>query len=551
MNTIFHIFARRTRMRWAVVLIVCAMALGARFMTIARAHNVARDSAVYLYMGKHLTDQPWRQIVGKYDYHPMYPAIVAFWAHITQATWPDGWVTLAQVVSACMSMVGLVSLYYIANRIFGRHVALWTLMIAGLSRPLTGLASDALSDWTALSFSLLAIACAMACAKRLINASWAALPLAGVCAIATAGGYLTRPEHLLAGAIAMTLILIQDTSTKEGLTMKAGALVIFLTITSACIAPYIDAIGTLSQKKSLDDFVLADTPAPLTNDMPLVTTTAGQTPGAQIEGARFGRVIWRLLDRSLDGIGIPASLFMITSWGIWLALGLGAKKLKRFCPRPRRQGLVVMIMATAVMVPVLAALENKLGPGYVSSRHSLMAMLLLMPCAGAGLEMLVRLAGRLGAGNYLRQVAKTRLGALVVISIAMFVGGVPCLHRGRDSYRHVGKMLRGQGAILCDDARIALYASAPAEQFIRNSPIWWRLNPQDMSSDQALLGRIRGTNSKTFAVVAFSQELLRHLPEDPVNVPLLAGLEPIDLPNFRTRVYAYKAPDGTQQPAPD
>lgn len=503
---------------------VFVLVIAARAATIARAHNVARDGVIHLYMARQLTEAPWRSVVTQYDYHPMYPALCAAVAKATGAGWPDGWVTVAQAVSAGMSVLGLLCLHYIARRVFNRRIALWTVIIAGLSRPLTGLSADALSDWPALTFGLATVAAAIACARRIRANSVMAVPLAAVAAIAAAGGYLTRPEQLLSAMTAAAIMLFHKGPRQSRLGLKTVCLLVLGGLTLLCVSPYAWAIGGLSQKKNLDDFEFAI-------GMPMAAVNMGEV----------ARISWRILDRGLDAIGIPAAIFVLLAMGLALARRRFPKEWPRLIPSPSREGVLMMAIPAVVMLPILAAMEMGMGRGYLSSRHTLVVLMFMMPLAGAGAEAGLMLLGR---------VLKHRPGssflslwAAAVVALAMFPAAIPCLHRGRDTYRQAGRSIRGEGAVLCDDARIALFASAPVEQFVRHSPLRWKLEPADLSSPDALLKRL----GAGFRCIAITKEMQRHAGEDCLNVPLMAGLTPVDLPNSKAPVFAYVPPRGPRR----
>ncbi|HHH76679.1 MAG TPA: hypothetical protein ENL03_06615, partial [Phycisphaerae bacterium] len=125
---------------------VLAVVAATRITGIARADNIARDGTIYLTMAQEMFVAKPVETFNSYDYHPGYSIVIAGLARITGASWPDGWILVAQCISASMSILTLLGVYYITKTLFSQKTALLSVMVFGLSMEFTKISCDVLSD---------------------------------------------------------------------------------------------------------------------------------------------------------------------------------------------------------------------------------------------------------------------------------------------------------------------------------------------------------------------------------------------------------------------
>ncbi|MCK4276955.1 MAG: hypothetical protein KAX78_10605, partial [Phycisphaerae bacterium] len=464
------------------VLAVLLIALGVRIYTIQHTENIARDGTVYLHMARQLAHQPLVKVLRSYHYHPGYPGVVAGAATILKANWPDGWVAVGQWVSLVSGMVALTCLYLISRAAMGHRCALIALLLFALGGPFVRISCDVISDTQAVAFALLAVTAGLGARKLLSAESVWTIPAAGAAGLCAALGYLTRPEHLLAAAIAAALLIGVGALTRRGRIIQlaaAGALGVWAL---AIVLPYAIAIGDLTQKKSLSDFVTAG------GGSWFLATLCG--PAGLTEALR------RVTDRTREAMGTVVFVMGAVCWVTWL----GKYVLRLRLPpaviiKPTRGGAVAMFAATAVMFPLLVILEFNLGDDesrYISTRHALMHAMLLAPAAGAGVMILAEWTVIIGRRLKLKARPRLSLAVWVLIAASGVLGTSRCvLHKGKGAYRQAGKQLRerfGPGHyILGPDSRFAFFAGAPGEQFAPAAVMPPSLRVQDTACAENLL----------------------------------------------------------------
>jgi len=491
------------------LLVALVLALLVRVIVIERAENIAQDGAVYLQMARAFTESPSAQVFRDYQYHPAYPAVVAAVARLVGADFPGGFIAVGHYVSVVAGMVALVGLYFIARMTFDRRIALIAVALMGVSPAFTRHSSDVLSDALAVAMAMLAVASGLF-ARRLLTAGSAwSVALAGGAGLAGGLGYLARPEELLTAFIALCLLVIRPRSGRGAalMVLSAAALVI---MTLACVLPYASVIGSLTQKKSLDDFMLSEGRFPLAmGQLSVATPWLAKT---------FFAVV-----RSLDKARVAMGTTVCALAGICFLTWIGRYVLRVRLPRsviikPTGAGAFAMFSATVVMVPIVSALEFQHGPAYVSNRHMLMAAMLLSPAAGAGVvilaEWMLVIAGALG----IRKIPSLALGLCLLFVLGPMAAftGRRVMHKGKGAYREAGLFIHrryGPGELmLAPEGTVALYAGAPAEQSIVDSKVHLGLHPRNLWSMAHLRRCLRRSRPRTYAFLVVSNGMVDFKP---------------------------------------
>jgi hypothetical protein len=408
-------------------------------------------------------------------------------------------------VSVAFGVLALVCVYAVARAAFGHAVALLALLAVAMTPSLTELSCDPLSDAPGVALALASVAIGLQAARQMRRARWRAVPLAAAAGLLAGLGYLMRPEELLAGGIVLLLILPVGRVAKGGRAVAAASLAALLVLLTACVVPYAAAVGGLTQKKALSDFVGA---APGLDGLLATASTAPGTLGA----------FWSVLDRGRAAMGTGVFVLTTVCWLTWMVHYLLRVRLpEAVLLRPRRDVAVAMAAAALVMLPLLTALELQRATDgrYVSSRHLMLPAMLLAPAAGAGVVVLVAwvivLMRRLGRRE--RPGLATGLVLLGVFA-GLSVRALPTLHEGKAPLRAAGLAVSGTfgepARGLVGQFRIALYAGSPPGQFRRDRAGRFRLRPQDIRSARALLRRAQ--HAGRISYVAIDRPLLSRSP---------------------------------------
>ncbi len=477
-----------------------ALALLVRGVAVARAQNIARDGVRYLRMARYLAGAPTGEVLRAFDFPPGYPAAIAAAAKLLGLAWPVGWVAAGRWLAVAASLAALAAVYVIAAATFDRTVALISTTVLGLAPVLTATSADVLSDLPAGAPALWAVALALHAGRQVRAARWSAAVLAAAAGLAAGLGYLCRPEALATVPVGLLMLAMPRGLSRRGRVIQVVAVLGLLAAVAACTLPYASAVGGLTKKKSLEDFVGGGSPVVL----------------AVAEGG-----VLRLLDslrKALDRWRAIGGSWAAALTAIWWATWIGRYVLRLRLPpsvmvRPRADGVVAMFGVTCLLLPAVVALEFHRGPGYIDNRHMLMPALLMAVAAGAGLKTLVAWAMRLRRFRTRprAEAALTAVGFVAVLG-AMLLFAFPVVHRGKGVYRQAGRRIAeaGGGRVLAPEPTVPLYAAAPDDQFDPASPTWHRIEPADVASLSGLLGRVfdpRGRARVDF--VAISSVLLR------------------------------------------
>ncbi len=477
---------------------------GARLYVAAHAETLARDGTVYLLMAREFQSAPAGEVARSFAYHPGYSAVVSVLASWLHPAWPDGWIALARGVSIVAGLVALAALYAIARSVFDRRVALLTVWLAALAETFTEISADVVSDAPAVAMTLVAIALALAARRALSAGRPRGLLWAVASGLVGGAGYLFRPEELLAAVVSAGIVLWPGGARAGTRRLRLAAAGGLVAATLLCAIPYAAAVGGLTQKKTLGDFVSAGGS----------TLLADSTLSEEAIGA-----VRRAFDRGRQAMGLVVAPLAAVFWVTWLLKGIFRVPFPRgLLIRPRPAGLWAMFAPLAFLAPLLVAMEVRLGPGYLSSRHLLMPALLLAPCAGAGLMILVQdtllLTGWLGWARRERAFVLLWTGAMVAVSVFR---ALPALHEGKGGYRAAGEAIAarlGPGQrVLSPNGWAPFFAGAPADGVMRLSPHPFELRAEDLASPDALWRRMGGEGVLTYPAVAVNAGALDDAPD--------------------------------------
>jgi len=433
-----------------LLLIVC-VCLAIRAWVIAHTDVIARDGTVYVKMAREWSAAP-SGVIRSYDYHVGYP-VALLGVHRLLAPLGLGedlrsWELAGQTVSLLAAAAATVALWLLAGMTFGWRLAWVTALVFSLGRKWVDLGADVLSDSLAVAFQMWAIVLALATLARLEKRSPWALPLAAATGICAGLGYLVRPEALLAVGLAAVLWIAYQSRRRSTWRLTGGAVVLAVVAALLCVLPYALAIGGLTKKKRLSDFVQGSVPSV----WPLAQIGGGDTILAPVQA------LVACLTEAMHPILFLLMLLWLGAWIVRRATSWNPDG--RVLPLPQARGAFMMVAAAAVELPLLGALQVHVH--YLSDRHLLFLAMLLAPLAGAGLIFVAQAVGSLAPRS--QGIPRTLLLALVpaAVAVGMLAHALRPLHDGKGRYRQVGEklhaVLRADDYILTDTSWILHYS---------------------------------------------------------------------------------------------
>ncbi len=489
---------RRTTFRLPTLAVAITIAIIVRMEVSKNAEAIAPDGTIHLSMARELAGLSPMDAMRSYQYHPGYPAVLGAVAELTGAKWPDGWIAVARGVSIVMSLIALAALYYVALKIFNRSAALITVVLFGIAREFTSVSCDCLSDAQAIACALLTVAFSLYARENLSSRNTRAILAAAAAGLAAGLGYLTRPEILLCGAIAIIVLLCPKREAPRDRKIRFAAVAALVIVLLACVLPYAIHVGGLTQKKSIGDIVRMGAAAPL---------AAASLPADALNS------MIRAWDRGRAALSTGMSILAC----VWFATFVGRFVLRINLPpsvlvMPTRPGWFILFVPVTVMVILMTTMGLRLGSHYASSRHMLMPAALGAPAAGAGLLILVEWTLLLADKLRLRRLPALATACwLAMFAVLMGARALPVLHEGKAFYRRAGETIARQlgpgRLVLAYDGRIPFFASSPAEQFHAASKVTYQIYRRNVQSPKDLLNLVDGAE-KPYDVVAIDTRLI-------------------------------------------
>ncbi|HUY34850.1 MAG TPA: glycosyltransferase family 39 protein [Pirellulales bacterium] len=382
------------------------LALAFQALIALRSPIIAKDGIAFIRAAKEVRTD-FIAACRSEDQHPGYPALLLAGSRLARL-WPDldefdVWIVGGRLAAGLCGVLAIVFLWLFARRLYDRQIADIAALLAAVWPLLRHNASDVLSDTPHLMFYLAAVW--LSC-EGLVRGRARWLAAAGV-----AGGlaFWVRPEGLLVPLVALVVMATarwrrQPRATPAGMTALALA-------TLVVALPYVLSAGKFSSKKSFFNRLTAATEAsaaipttdqPTSPTAPLVGTVAAPSPAPAMP-----LWAWKLPEAGLlaepgPGATLPDErtrppstigvlLFALVELGQEMAQGfyyllLIPLAVGRFAPGRRPWQAAPGRMATAVLcahAALLLALYHV--AGYISHRHVIPLVALLLPMTGVGL----------------------------------------------------------------------------------------------------------------------------------------------------------------------
>lgn len=419
----------------AAAMLLCALC---QLYIVSHSPIIAKDGIGFIHIAKCLTTDPVTAM-RTHDQHPGYPAMILacerVYHWLTAEDDFQSFVAASRIASSICGLGTILFLWLFARRLYNEPIANLTVLLAA-AWPLFRLnAADSLSDTPHLMFYLASawLACEGLCRCR---SGWFA-----AAGIASGLAFWVRPEGLAVAAAAALALVGQFCGTwfrqrrravalphvalshNEDLpqptwTFTLLALCTLLAATSLTIAPYLVMAGKLTSKK-----LPFANGSPSAHEVAIATAqpTAGLLsepgPGGQLPG-EFRRPAKLPAALALGVVELFRELAKGFYYLALIPLGVGTFLPGRPVPAPRGALLHILLMnahATLLMLLFLTA-------GYMSHRHLMPLVALMLPTTAAGALMLTGYASR-----WLPSLARPSRAAAVIVTV-FYLGLLPkCL----------------------------------------------------------------------------------------------------------------------------
>jgi len=444
--------------RWIAPVAVLAVCALIRLWLIQHTEVIAKDGTDYVRMARAWRSDPMRVVRG-FRRHAGYPAVVSTVHRVyaplrgAEAASPASWERAAQITSLLAAVGATAALWAFARSVFTPQIAWIAALLFTVTRKWAGIGADALSDALYVCLGLWALVLAMGALERIQRRSRLAL-LGGLGAGLCAGGaYLVRPEGLLVAIPAAALFPAYWLYRRKGGRLALGCAAVTIAAALAAASPYMIAIGGITRKKDLSDFIrIAGGAGPMFAAVDLSGLAAG---------------VHRLGSELVEALHVAPAILV----GACLATWVGVRILRLGLPAavrifPRRAGAFLIVGVAAIFGPLLIAQYTR--HGFLSHRYLFLLAALLAGPAGAGLLILIEWC-RIGAARLGWAPDRFRiLPALAAIAVAagLTAHALRPLHEGKAYHRQAGEFLAQRAAakadrLVTDSQWVLHYAQLP------------------------------------------------------------------------------------------
>jgi hypothetical protein len=437
-------------MKWRAFIFVLAFCVFVSAWLVGHTAAISRDGPEYIDMARQWGASP-RAVVRNYDYAVGYPAAIAgvHWA-LKHLGWVGGtleWDVSGQVLSLVGNVAAMAALWLIAEMAFDWRVALTTTLLLEAGRHWALLGADVMSDALAIALEMWAVVFSLWTLRRLRDRSTWAVGLGALTGLCAGVGYLVRPESLAMLILACGLWLIVRFLERLDWGRTVSAMAAAIVVTAGCAAPYMMAIGAITKKKRLGEIVLARAMR-----LPLATIEL------KVQGYSPPWALVTQLGEAMHWVVFGFACAWVIAWvgsRLWWN-----RKLSGVLPAPKRDSVIVMIGAAALLSPMLMGLYEF--AGYLDYRHVMVLAMLLSPLAGAGGVFVADFLETRVARRQSRWGAGVRAAALAVVCALMLVTALRPLHEDNYGERvaamQIAPQLRADDYVLTNSSLFLHYS---------------------------------------------------------------------------------------------
>jgi 4-amino-4-deoxy-L-arabinose transferase-like glycosyltransferase len=403
---------------------------------------VSRDTVVFVDYAKAFATGPLTALAER-DQHPLFPALVLLTQNLRQTVFkvsssPEAWAMSAQIVACVGGLFCVVILYGLVKWLWGERAGLWAALWMAMVPEACHLSSDGLSDMPHLAFYLLALSLALRgfllpCKKSLV----AAAMVSGV-------AYLMRPEggELFVLVIAGLCRYPRAFPIRQRLFLGAAACGAFLLMAG----PYMAVTGQLVQKKSLLDMFQLERESGLPATFAWIDAPMLAADGKALS---LPRAVNTIIEKSIRATRV--------SYVVLFALAAVPVLRPRF-----KKGLVPILGGAAALHGlVLLGLGTKFG--YVSMRHTMILVAIMLIVAAGVADRIVDLATSRKPGKQTAVITSCWMAILVIVPTMPWV-----LERLYPNVAHYGEAARyirenypPEAMVVTTRQRIPFYADRP------------------------------------------------------------------------------------------
>lgn len=401
--------------RYAVLAAAVVLSGLCQLYIVSRSPIIAKDGIAFIRIAKSLAVDPVAAIRAE-DQHPGYPAMLLAFERVYNGLTGrgefDSFIAATHLASGTCGLLAVVFLWLFARGLYNDRIANVTVLLAAVW-PLFRLnASDSLSDTPHLMFYLAGAWMAIE-GLRSRRLGW----LLGA-GLASSLAFAVRPEGLLIGvatgtAIAWDFCRSRAVSTRKVMLAIAGV----LAAGSLVVVPYAICAGKLTSKKLPFHRSASEHERAMAATERTTGLLAEPAPGGTLPD-EFSRPTAILGVIGLAVVELGRELAQGLYYLALIPLAVGAFAARR--PRPNYPASAIHVLLMNGHAALLLLLY--LTAGYISHRHVLPLVALMLPTAAAGTVWLSDAASR-----RLAFVGSPRRALAVAVAV-FYVGLVPkCL----------------------------------------------------------------------------------------------------------------------------
>lgn len=335
---------------------------------------IARDGTRFIAMARAIGRADYDAIIAE-QYHPLYSYLIYAANFLAK-----DWIVAAKFVSITMGTLTVIPLFFIARRIFNDKIAKITIFLYAIHPYAVRFSADALSETTYIFFLLFAVWAIHSCVTGERKVLMAVL--AG---FFTGCAYLTRPEGI--GVLFAASVFVMLSVSKNKL-KRVVILLIILFSFAVVSSPYICLIKNktgewrITTKKSIKNFV----PKIIKNQIfgtllyaeNIDSIESSKRENTKIENFKKTMSMLNTFVKTCH----PALL-------IFLLIGIF------FCRKKLRRDQKMMVYILFVLSGLYFYILYKLSLShYISKRHALPIVMLLLPFVGGGIDFICSLSER-------------------------------------------------------------------------------------------------------------------------------------------------------------
>lgn len=450
-----------------LILLLVASVLGVYL--VATTVLISKDGVTYIGLAGRFSSEPLNVIKGLSVGYPKslpfgYPFLI-FAAH-EAGTWFGAdssalaWTYSAQSVTLLCRVLALIPLYSIGKLLVGGRRSFWAILILIILPYAAQFASDALRDWPHILFLATGFLFLLRGAER------GKCRMFGATGLAAGLGHMVRPECAQLVVYGVLWLLLRLLTPKPGMNRRAllGALALLLLGFAVAAVPYMAVRGEILPEKLREYTTAPALGEPQTDhEAGIDADTAVWT--ASVLPVKTVKAVGRLAGEMSDNL--------MYYFALALVIGIYSRARTRSQVSDMERFFIpAFVLLNALMMTMLYHRW-----GYISRRHCLPLIVLLIFYVPAGLEILAQwLAQRLSKNRERSDLSSQRW-----FFVLLAIGAAICtpkllspLGYDKQGYRDAAEWLRQntkpEDVVAVPDLRISLYAERKGEVYATEIP---------------------------------------------------------------------------------